>query len=202
MAIKNVVFDVGNVLVRWSPEEITRLTFGEVDELQALAKSLFHGEIWLDLNKGLMTEHEAKQRYQQQHALSDAMVERLFLNIKHTLTMLEGSQRLLERLKAAGYGVYALTDNVLEIVEYLKTTHDFWPLFDGAIVSAEEGVLKPMPEIYQALLQRFDLRGEETVFLDDMPRNVEGAIALGIHAIQFEDAVQGEHSLKQLGLQF
>ncbi|HDM7598167.1 TPA: hypothetical protein PZ808_003109, partial [Staphylococcus aureus] len=60
--IKNVVFDVGNVLVRWSPIEIVRLTFGNDVDAEALAKDLFMSAIWLDLNKGLITETQAKQR--------------------------------------------------------------------------------------------------------------------------------------------
>ncbi len=96
--------------------------------------------------------------------------------------------------------VYALTDNVVEIVEYLKNTYQFWTLFDGAAVSAELGLLKPQPEIYQALLSNYGLKASETVFLDDMPYNVEGAKAVGMAAIQFTDAVQCEISLQALGV--
>ncbi|MGL6261427.1 HAD family hydrolase [Vibrio sp. WXL210] len=151
--IKNVVFDIGNVLVRWAPEEIVRLTFADSKQADALAKTLFHGDIWLDLNRGLMTEEQAKLRYQQQHGLSQLESEKLFYYVKQSLIPLYGSQELLRRVKQAGYGVYALTDNVHEIVDYLQVHYDFWPLFDGATVSAELGLLKPEPEIYQSLLE-------------------------------------------------
>ncbi len=64
--IKNVVFDVGNVLVRWSPPEIVRLTFGHSVDAEQMAKRLFSNKIWLDLNKGLISEEEAIHRYQQE----------------------------------------------------------------------------------------------------------------------------------------
>ena len=198
--IKNVVFDVGNVIVRWSPLEITRLTFGELDDLETQARSIFQSTIWLDLNKGFLTESEAKLRYQQELDLSPLECDRLFYYVKQTQILLHGSVELIERVKRSGYGVYALTDNVVEIVEYLKSTYQFWPLFDGAAVSAELGMLKPQPEIYQALLSNNGLEASETVFIDDMPYNVEGAKAVGMAGIQFSDVSQCERELLALGI--
>ena len=199
--IKNVVFDVGNVIVRWSPLEITRLTFGELDDLETQARSIFQSTIWLDLNKGFLTENEAKLRYQQELDLSSLECDRLFYYVKQTQILLHGSIDLIKQVKRAGYAVYALTDNVVEIVEYLKATYEFWPLFDGATVSAELGMLKPQPEIYQALLSNNGLEASETVFIDDMPYNVEGAKAVGMAGIQFSDAVQCENALRAFGVE-
>ncbi|CDT77975.1 putative Haloacid dehalogenase-like hydrolase [Vibrio coralliirubri] len=198
--IKNVVFDVGNVIVRWAPLEIARLTFGDTEELESRARSIFQSTIWMDLNKGFLTESEAKLRYQQELDLSPLECERLFYYVKQTQILLHGSVELIERVKRSGYGVYALTDNVVEIVEYLKNTYQFWALFDGAAVSAELGLLKPEPEIYQALLSNYGLKASETVFIDDMPYNVEGAKAVGMAGIQFTDAAQCENSLQALGV--
>lgn len=200
--IKNVVFDLGNVIVRWSPLEIIRLTFGSTESPEQLAKSLFQSQIWFDLNKGFISEAEAKSLYKQQHSLSSDDCERFFYYAKHTQLLLYGSVDLVKRVKGAGYGVYALTDNVIEIVEYLKDTYTFWDLFDGAIVSAEVGLLKPQPEIYHSLLLQHDILAHETVFIDDMAYNVEGAESVGMSAIQFKNAAQCEHDLKALGLSF
>ncbi|MCK6265785.1 HAD family phosphatase [Vibrio sp. ZSDE26] len=200
--IKNVVFDVGNVIVRWSPAEIVRLTFGDIEQPEKLATRLFQDKVWLDLNKGLMTEEEAKAQYHQQHQLSVEECERLFYYVKQSLILLYGSVDLIKRLKGAGYRIFALTDNVVEIVEYLKSTYDFWVLFEGATVSADLGLLKPQPEIYQALLSQHDIRASETVFIDDMPHNVKGAEDAEISAIQFENAAQCEAELRALGLSF
>ncbi|KZN47044.1 HAD family hydrolase [Pseudoalteromonas luteoviolacea] len=200
--IKNVVFDIGNVVVRWSPEDIISMAFGKSHLQTGLVESVFHSDIWLDLNKGLMTEEETKLRYQKELDLSQGDCERLFHYIKHSLIPVYNSVALIERVKKAGYKVYALTDNVHEIVDYLKATYQFWPLFEGAIVSADLGVLKPQPAIYDALLTHFSLNANETVFIDDMPHNVAGAQAMGIEAIQFKDAGQCEEELKKLGLAF
>ena len=63
-SIKNVVFDIGNVVVRWAPLEIVRLTFGNVESPEEKVKSIFQSETWLDLNKGIISESEAKLQYQ------------------------------------------------------------------------------------------------------------------------------------------
>ncbi|USD67218.1 HAD family phosphatase [Vibrio sp. SCSIO 43136] len=199
---KNVVFDVGNVLVRWSPSEIIRLTFGDTERTEALTESIFHSEIWRDLNKGLFSEQQAKERYQASLGLTAQECDALFYYVKQTQILIYQTTDLLRRLKAADYATYALTDNVHEIVAHLKQRYDFWPLFDGAIVSAELGLLKPQAEIYRALLEQYQLDPAQTIFLDDMPYNVEGAKACGIAAIQFASAAQAEAELKALGLSF
>ncbi|HHX8298977.1 TPA: HAD family hydrolase [Vibrio diabolicus] len=202
LQIKNVIFDVGNVLVRWSPVEIVRLTFGHSVEAEKMAQLLFSSQIWKDLNKGIISEKEAKLCYQREHQVTAEEMDRFFYYVKHTQILLYGSVELLKRVKSAGYRVYALTDNVNEIVEHLRATYKFWPLFDGAIISSEVQLLKPQAEIYQTLLSTYQLQAEETVFLDDMPYNVEGARAVGMEAIQFENAQQCESELKAMGLCF
>jgi len=200
--ISNVVFDVGNVLVRWSPVEIVKLTFGNVESPEQLANSIFQNDIWLDLNKGLLTETAAKLKYQNEHDFSEMDCERLFYYVKHSQLLLFGSVDLLKRVKVAGYGVYALTDNVAEIVTFLRETYQFWELFDGAIVSSNVGMLKPDPEIFNSLLTQYKLIASETLFLDDMPYNVQGAKSAGLSAVQFENSAQCEQDLKALGLEF
>ncbi|NVC95378.1 HAD family phosphatase [Vibrio natriegens] len=200
--IKNVVFDIGNVVVRWAPLEIVRLTFGNVESPEEKVKSIFQSETWLDLNKGIISESEAKLQYQRLLGFSELDCDRLFYYVKQTQILIYGSVELIRRVKAAGYRVFALTDNVHEIVLYLKETYTFWNLFEGATVSAEVGLLKPQPDIYQSLLTQHSLEATQTVFIDDMPYNVEGAEAVGIAAIQFENAVQCEADLKSLGLTF
>lgn len=198
--VRNIVFDVGNVIVRWEPLEIMRLTFVESEDHEQLAKAIFQSQTWVNLNKGLISETEAKTQYQQTLGLSEWECEQLFYYVKQTQRLIVGSIELIQHIKSAGYSVYALTDNVHEIVSYLKSTYSFWPLFDGAIVSADVGMLKPQPEIYHSLLNKFELIASETVFIDDMLYNVEGAKSIGMHAIQFENIDQCEKDLISLGL--
>ncbi|WP_299011153.1 HAD family phosphatase [uncultured Shewanella sp.] len=204
-SFKNIIFDIGNVVVRWAPEKIVRLTFGDSDSIEAIearVKSIFQSETWRDLNQGLICENDAKAQYRKALEFSERECERLFYYIKHSQILIYGTVELIKRCKASGYRVFALTDNVHEIVSHLKAVYSFWALFEGVTVSAEVGLLKPHAEIYQRLLCEYDLAASETVFIDDMPYNVKGAEAVGITAIQFESAFQCEQALKSLGLEF
>lgn len=200
--IKNVIFDIGNVIVRWSPIEITILTFGQVENPEQLAKSLFQGDIWLKLNKGLLSESEAKIKYQNEFGFTPRQTDELFYYVKHTHLLLFGAVRLLKRIKKAGYKLYALSDNVTEVVYYLKSTYDFWPLFDGITFSQEIGYLKPQPEIFNHLITQNRIKIEESVFIDDILGNVEGAKSLGFSTIHFENTLQCKRELEILGLSF
>lgn len=152
--------------------------------------------------QGQLTEQQAKQQYQSTLGLSEAECERLFYYIKETQIQIFGTVDLIKRLKQANYRLYALTDNVHEIVEHLKHRYDFWPLFESATISAELGMLKPSADIYHSLLSSNNLIAQETVFLDDMQYNVDGAIHCGLYAIQFSDAQLAEDALRELGLEF
>lgn len=202
MPIKNVVFDVGNVLVKWSPTEIITRTFADVSDIASLTSAIFTHDIWYALNRGELTEEEAKQEYHRHLQIPESDLDRLFYHIKDTLDLVDGSVELLERVYQAGYPLYALTDNVKELVHYLRKRYDFWTYFQGAIVSAEVKCLKPEPAIYQHLLNDYELVASETVFIDDSLPNIHGAQALGLQTVHFHDAEQCANALKELGVQF
>ena len=127
--IKNVIFDIGNVFVRWSPTEICRLTFGDNGDLSTTANSVFNTDIWFDLNKGLFTEAEAKQHFIKKLCFAEKEIEALFFYVKESLIPIYGTQSLFKRLKSSGYNTFALTDNVAEIIEHLQSRYTFWALF-------------------------------------------------------------------------
>ena len=200
--VKNVVFDIGNVMVKWSPAEIVRKTFGEDADQEYYVNAIFQDKLWYALNRGEVTEDEAKARYREALNLTDEQADLLFHHIKDSQDVLDGSVELLQQLHEAGYPLFALTDNVKEIVWYLKRRYDFWKYFQGVVVSAEVNCLKPDPEIFYHLLESNGIRASETVFLDDMPANVQGARDVGMEAIQFHCADKCTDELKEIGLTF
>lgn len=200
--IKNVVFDIGNVIVRWDPPLIAARAFGAERATPEFIQQLLHGPIWRALNRGELTEAEGKAAYRAEMGFSEAEADALFFHIKDSLTLIPETLVLMEALRRAGYDIYALSDNVHELVTYLKARHDFWRYFVGAVISAEIGLLKPSAEIYQHLLDTHGLNAGETVFLDDMIGNVEGAQAMGIHALHFTDTATAVSGLRTLGLVF
>jgi putative hydrolase of the HAD superfamily len=200
--IRNVVFDIGNVIVRWDPSLIATRTFGPERATPGLVGAIFGPETWLPLNRGELTGVQAKQAYQDRLGFTSAETEQLFYYINDSLDLFTDTVALMERLQNAGFRIFALSDNVHEIVHYLKQRYDFWRFFEGAVVSAEIGLLKPSKAIFSHLLETHDLRAEDCVFLDDVLANVAGAQAVGMYALQFSDAARAEQELKALGLVF
>lgn len=202
VVMKNIVFDIGNVLVRWSPANIVEATFGDVDNKHTLTESIFGHPLWTSLNMGEVTEAEAKETYKTLLSLDNATVDTLFHQIKETQVLVDGTVNLIERLKAAEYAIYALTDNVHETVAHLRERYDFWQHFIAVVVSAEVNMMKPGAEIFKHLLEEHGLNPLATVFIDDHAPNIAGAQALGISSIQFSNAKQCESDLRALGLVF
>lgn len=203
--IKNVIFDVGNVFVRWAPDEIVERCFnlgkGTDANLQR-AEALFRGPLWRSLNRGELTQRETEQAYQVQFGFSAEQTRTLFFHIMDHQQLIDGTEEIAHRLRDAGYRVFALTDNVREIVAYLKRRHRFWTLFEGAVISAEIGTLKPDPAIFRHAIEKFNLLPEETVFLDDVKANVDGASSIGMQARIFTTPKSCIEDLQALGLSF
>jgi putative hydrolase of the HAD superfamily len=158
--IKNIIFDVGNVFVRWSPQEVVERCFDlrkGSDENLRRAEALFRCPLWMSLNRGELTQQEGERAYQAQFGLSNEETKALFFHVMDHLELIEGTEEIADRLRKAGYRVFTLTDNVHEIVAYLKARHRFWNLFEGAVVSAEIGMLKPDPAIFRHATKKFGL---------------------------------------------
>lgn len=203
MKINTVIFDVGNVIVRWDPAWIVAQTFDDIRDHGALRDSIFSREVWLPLNLGTLTVPEAKALYVGDGLMSAAEADRLFDTVLASMEVLPGSVPLMKRLIAAGYRILALTDNVHEFIDHYKANHDWWHLFDGAVVSAELGIVKPDAAIFETLNSHWGVTLCEAVFMDDVAANVEGARATGLHAFQFTTATDAETRLKaEFGLVF
>lgn len=200
MTIENIVFDIGNVLLRWDPLWIVTQAFPNANNHTSLAQKLFKSDAWRDLNRGIVTEQELITHYHQQLHIDILDLTNAFQIVKQSLIPLAGSLELLERLAKAGFPLYALTDNTHAIVAYLKQQYNFWQYFKGIVVSAEIGHLKPEAEIYQHLLSSYKLAPHQTLFFDDWLANVKGAQNCGMHAIVFSNAEQCKMDLQKFNI--
>ena len=200
MTIRNVVFDVGNVIVRWEPEAIVELAFGKDLPAGITSRDLFGGDIFRALNRGAMSLTETQRMYAERHGFDRRTSDRLIEALFESLHLIEETPVLMRQLKAAGYGVYCITDNVHEIVAYLRGRYDFWPLFDGVCVSADHATLKPDPRMYRWLCETYDLVPEECVFLDDLEKNIAGAKAVGMDGFVFTTTAKAIDDLKSIGV--
>ena len=177
---KNIVFDFGGVMVDFDPKEYLVDRFCNADVEEQVSALTFDSEEWKLLDAGLIPRFEANQRmlakareqgcaFEVQGVLDDWM---------HILRPRRRMQELVEQLKQRGYCVYYLS-NIPEDVLDLLMHRDFEGLFDGGVASCEVKINKPDPRIYQALLDKYHLRADECIFIDDRADNLVAASALG-----------------------
>lgn len=199
--IKNIVFDMGNVIIRFDPELfMVRLGLAEEDR-KLLKRELFVSLEWSRMDRGSLTDEEAAEIVCRRvpERLHDA-VRRLVGMWDRPILPVEGMYELVEELKDMGYGIYLLSNASFR-------QHDYWPrvpaskFFDGTLISADVKLVKPQPEIYRLLCDKFSLVPEECVFIDDSTSNAEGAYFCGINALVFHgDAHEMRLKLNELGV--
>lgn len=188
--IRNIVFDMGQVLIRWVPEQFTDALAIPEEDRALLNREVFRNVEWVRLDRGTIAPETAVA----------SVCARLPLRLHdHARTLvtdwwrfplipMPGMAALVRELKAAGYGIYLLSNANLELRENFSRIPGS-ECFDGLLVSSEEKCLKPHPEIYRLLLARFSLEPEECFFVDDAPANVEGALTVGISGAVFHGDV-------------
>jgi len=187
MAIKNIIFDVGNVLLDWNPDKIIQKAFSNTEYEGKFTPNMFRLSDWLAFDQGLITEADISKIFQKHWGLSAKMTDHLLLTAKQSLIQKPDSIKLLKDLHAQNINLYCLTNMSEEFFQYLSKHHDFWDLFKHITVSARVKLLKPDPRIYHYVLDHNHLLADETILIDDIKENIESAIKTGLHGILFLD---------------
>ncbi|MDD4556562.1 MAG: HAD family phosphatase [Alphaproteobacteria bacterium] len=184
--IKNVVFDVGRVLIAWNPYLLYREVFKTDEEVDAFFKKIdfYNWNLSMDAGKsfaqGVAEKVAEFPMYEKEIRLFDEGWEKTVPNA------LVEPVAVLKKLKQAGYPVYALTNFSKEKFEKTLNRFDFFKCFDGIVVSAEEKMVKPDLAFFDLLCKRYHLKPEETLFIDDSEVNIEGAKVFGLQTILFK----------------
>jgi putative hydrolase of the HAD superfamily len=196
----NLVFDLGGVVVRWDPDAIISGVFTDPQLKRKAKTALFEHADWLELDRGTLGRDEAIARAAQRSGISVPDMKRLMHAVPPSLTVFPETVALLRRLKAKGYPLYCLSNMHFASIEHLEQNEKFWDVFQGRVISCRLNLCKPEPAIYEHLLRAFGLQASETIFIDDVQKNLDGAAKLGIRTIRFEDARQCERELARLGV--
>jgi putative hydrolase of the HAD superfamily len=198
MPVRNVIFDFGGVLVTWRPQEIIDSFYTEPELRDAIRTHAFHHDDWLEMDRGTLDEPTIVRRIAARMRRPEREIEALFEHVRGALVPIEATVALLGELRDQGYRLYGLSNMSAAIFAYLETRHEFFGAFDGIVVSADVKSIKPEPAIYEQLRRRFDVDFAESVFIDDLERNVASARALGLPAIRFESTEQVRAELAPL----
>lgn len=196
--IRNVIFDLGGVLLEWNPGKILADFYSDPQLQVTLKQSLFMHPDWRALNRGELEERELVERVAARTDRQPAELVALLDSMRESLNTKPETVALLRSLQSRAVPLYCLSDMPVGVYGYLRRRHDFWDAFRGIIISGEVKLMKPEREVFELLLTRHDLKPGETAFIDDLSLNVEGARRCGIHGIQFQDAAQVERELRPL----
>lgn len=189
-AIRNVVFDVGNVLIRFQPRPFLLACRDAPACVDRVLDRLTRSTLWRRLDLGELDMATAERQFRacirEQVPGGEPFVDYFFQHWRELLTPIPGPVALLGRLRAGGCRVYLLSNVVREVWEYLEATHAFLREVDGQLLSYRVHRVKPDPRIFALLLETFALDPQETVFVDDQPANVAAARAAGLVALPYQ----------------
>ena len=181
----NVVFDIGNVLLHWDPRALYRKIFATEEEVEWFLANVCTSAWNLEQDRGRSFEDaiaEAVSRHPG-HAQAIAAYHHRW---EETLThVIDGTVDILLELKDQGTPLYAITNWHQDKFRQTRARYDFLQHFRDIAVSGDEGVIKPDPAIYRLLLERNGLNASDCLFIDDSPKNVAGAEAVGMKAHHF-----------------
>ncbi len=195
--IKNVILDIGEVLLEFDWKNfIANMQISEEKKQLLVNVTLGNQALWNEHDRGISDDEYVKRALLIQSDIEEEL--RLYLeNIGTIVKEFKHSVPLIRYLKDNGYRVYLLSNYGVTPFKYALNNMKFFDYVDGMVVSHEVGVVKPEPEIYNILFERYNLVPEECVFLDDKNENVDAALKLGMSGIVFDDI---ENVIKRLSL--
>ena len=195
--IKNVVLDLGNVMVRFYPDLYIAQFVDRKGEIDYFRRICF-GKEWSAGDRGLMSREEIIEAICKKYPADTEMIHTIMDDCDRTLIASKKNTALLKKLHEAGIGVYYLSNIGEQAFGYLTNTHEFFKYMDGGIASYREGLLKPDPAIFELFLERYGKRAQECVFVDDTPVNAEAAASLGFHSVILKNIDDLTDELKKI----
>ena len=198
--IKNIVFDMGNVLILFYPEKIFTKFLSDKEDIEAIMTHFFRTDEYREVDRGTMTYAQVLEKIKGR--LPDrlhSLLEELFVDncfVTNHMPPFPEMYDLVNELKENGYNTYLLS-NATKMFHGYKDKIPVLGLMDGILVSADHKLLKPEREIYEKLFSEFSLDREECIFIDDVEENIRGSIDCGMDGIVFSPTCEDVSVLRQ-----
>ena len=195
--INTIIFDLGGVLIDWNPEYLYRKIFNDTADMQHFLENVCT-PAWNEEQDAGRTLHEATSVLVKQHPVHEENIRAYYSRWREMLGgAIEGTVEIFKKLKSSNrYKIYALTNWSEETFPIALQQYELLSWFDGVVVSGTEKIRKPFPEFYKILLDRYNVKAEEALFIDDNLRNVVAARKIGIDSIHFLNPKQLNEELK------
>ena len=194
--IKNIILDFGAVLVDWNPHYLYDDVFGSKRKAEWFLHNICTQEWNEKMDAGASFRREVvllQHKYPQWAAEIELYDTGWWRMMRGTIP---GMFELVREFKEAGYALYGLSNwNDKKFRTYVQSSYPVFGLLDGMVISGEEKIIKPDPRLYQILLDRFGLKAEECLFVDDNPANTAVAEKMGFQTIVFKSAEDLRHEI-------
>ena len=185
---KNIIFDFGNVLVQWHPEVVYGEFFGDEAKAWWFLRHVADMDFRQRIDAGESMEDCIREK-QAQYPEYEQAVELYRSKWREMLTdEVPGMREVISELRAKDYKIFGLTNWSMETFPEARVHFGILQMIDRYVVSGAEGYVKPDPRLFQVLLDRYGLRAEECIFIDDNPDNVAAARNMGMRGIVFTNA--------------
>ena len=187
--MKNLVFDMGNVLIEWNSEKILQAITDDIKLQNLLRKEVFETSLWVQTDEGVKTREEMMEivtaKIGEEYRNEITQLSRYWYKYVDVYTKVQ--DRIIE-LSKNGYNIYILSNTAYTFYDLVKEGYlPVTSIAKGIVLSCEERVLKPNEKIYNILLERYNLDPHNTMFFDDLPENIWGAARCGINGFVVEN---------------
>jgi putative hydrolase of the HAD superfamily len=196
--IKNIIFDLGNVLLKFKPHEFLLRFTPDKEYINQFVSKVTRSKIWLELDRGTNSVENARTIFLSKFPQEKEFIELFFDQWMDMLTPIEENIEILKELKESGFKTYVLSNFIKETYVHVSSKYSFFSLFDGQIISGVENVIKPEKAIYELLLRRYNLIAEESLFIDDILFFLKPAKKLGMKTIWNRPETDLREELKKL----
>lgn len=199
--IDTIIFDLGGVLIDWNPRYMYNNVFQTEEEVEWFLENICTPD-WNENQDAGYPLQKATDELVAKHPEWEEEIRAYYGRWTEMLgEPIADTVKILQQLKEKDHlKVYALTNWSHETFPIALKRFDFLHWFDGVVVSGEEKTRKPFPDIYQTILQRFNINASTAIFIDDNLRNIKGAEALGINGIHFLDPLQLKKELQNFDI--
>lgn len=194
--IRNVIFDLGNVLISFRPAEYLDTKEYSEERKETILRDIFHSPEWLQLDNGDLTLPEAIDSIYKRSSLTKEEIAHIFNLRTDLMVPLDQNVNLLPDLKKRGYRLFYLSNFPIDIFHELKSGYHFFKYFDGGIISAEVRYSKPDKRIYEIILEKYSLIPEESLFIDDLEINVKAAVMVGMKGLITHGSLEVSKEIK------
>ena len=178
--IRNIIFDLGNVLISFRPEEyLIKNNYPEAKR-KIIHSDIFGSNEWLFLDNGDISTPEAIDSIAGKSSLRRQEIALIFNKRTEIMSAVDNNTKLVPGLKKVGYRLYYLSNFPADIFDEVKRSYPFFKYFDGGIISAIVRYSKPNPEIFRLLLEKYGLNPSECFFIDDHEENILVAESIGM----------------------